>query len=378
MSEKSDGGLRRRKTDPPPDPCRQFTPSLDATLEQVVAMGASDLHITSGIQPTVRVSGILLPIPDTPVMTPEMTECFVTGTMTAEQLEEFEREGEIDFAFGRRGVGRYRVNAFRERGDVSAAMRRIPDRPIPLDTLGLPAIVSSFAQLSQGLVILTGPTGSGKSTTLAGLIDKINRERRVHIITIEDPIEYLHTHQMAIVQQRELGRDTNTFARALSSALREDPDVILIGEMRDPQTMAAAVSAAETGHLVFTTLHTNSAAQSVDRIIDMFAPHQQKQIRMQLAASLQAIVSQRLLPSIDGGLACVAEVLIATTAVRNLIRESKTHQLESVMPSGVKEGMVIFDVQLAELVRSQRISHEVAMTYCTDQQTFDTRLRAYP
>ena len=232
------------------------------------------------------------------------------------------------------------------------------------------------AWLKQGLVLVTGPSGSGKTTTLTAIIDKINRDRNVHVITIEDPIEYVHVHEKAIVQQRELGRDTSSFARALRSALREDPDVLLIGEMRDPETISATVSAAETGHLVFATLHTNSAAQSIERIIDAFPPHQQTQIRYQLAGSLQAVVSQRLVPLVKGGRVCVAEVLIVNAAVRNLVREGKTHQIESAMQSGIKEGMVIFDMRLAELVRMREVNREVALTYAMDPRSFDARLHA--
>jgi twitching motility protein PilT len=281
---------------------------------------------------------------------------------------------ELDFAFGRRALGRYRVNAFRERGDVSAALRRIPDQAPSLEALGMPRIIGTFAHLQQGLVLVTGPSGSGKSATLAAIIDKVNKERNVHVITIEDPVEYLHPHDQAIVQQREVGKDTTDFARALRSALREDPDVILIGEMRDLETISAAVSAAETGHLIFGTLHTNSAAGAIDRIIDAFPAHQQTQIRLQVAGSLQAVVSQRLLPLRKGGRVAVAEVLVANPAVRNLVREGKTHQLDSVMQSGIKDGMVIFDMRLAELVRERLVSQEVAMNYCMDPRSFGERL----
>ena len=374
MSESADARLRgRRSTDPAVDPSEQYV-SIEPLLQFVVNLKASDLHISAGIAPTVRVDGELSPIAGAPVLSAEMAARLVASIMSKDDRQAFERELELDFAFGRRGLGRYRVSAFRERGDVSAVLRRIPDKPLTLDELGLPKVLGTFADLKQGLVIVTGPSGSGKTTTLTAIIDKINRERNVHVITVEDPIEFVHVHDRAIVQQRELGKDTTSFALALRSALREDPDVLLIGEMRDPATISATVSAAETGHLVFATLHTNSAAQSIDRIIDVFPPHQQAQIRLQLASSLQAVVSQRLVPMAEGGRVCVAEVLIAYGAVRNLIREGKTHQLDSAMMSAVKDGMVIFDTRLAELVRQGRVTRDVGLMYCTDARSFESRL----
>jgi twitching motility protein PilT len=365
----------RRATDPHAGPVEECTPSIDSLLERVVEMGASDLHIATGIEPTVRVDGELITLSGTPIFTCEMAEHFIQSLMTISQWEEFQRELELDFSFGRRGLGRYRVGVFRERGDASAVLRTIPQRVLQLDELGLPRSVAEFAWLKQGLVLVTGPSGSGKTTTLTAIIDKINRERKVHIITIEDPIEYVHVHNEAIVRQREIGRDTTSFTRALRSSLREDPDVLLIGEMRDTETIAATVSAAETGHLVFATLHTNSAAQSIERIVDGFPPHQQSQIRYQLAGSLTGVISQRLIPTIDGGRVCVAEVLIVNGAVRNLIREGKTHQIASAMHSGLKEGMVIFDMHLAELVKNRRVHREVALGYAMDPASFESRLR---
>ena len=291
---------RRRATDPVAGSVQDITPSIDSLLEFVVKMNASDLHLAAGVAPTVRVDGELITVPDAPVFSSEMAEFIVQSMMSLNQWRTFEQELELDFSFGRRGLGRYRVGAFRERGDASAVLRRIPSRALPLDELGLPPSVAEFSRLKQGLVLVTGPSGSGKTTTLTAIIDKINRERNVHIITIEDPIEFVHRHERAIVQQRELGVDTTSFTRALRSAFRQDPDVLLIGEMRDPETIAATVSAAETGHLVFATLHTNSAAQSIDRIVDSFPPHQQAQIRYQLSGSLAGIVSQRLVPTLDG------------------------------------------------------------------------------
>ena len=364
----------RRATDSKSRGAKQNVPQIDSLLEFVVEMEASDLHLAAGMAPTVRVDGELSPIPDAPVLDAEMSQRLVASVMSAEQKEEFEQEWELDFSFGRRGLGRYRVSAFHERGDVAAVLRRIPDQPLQLDELGLPHIVGNLAMLKQGLVLVTGPSGAGKTTTLTAIIDKINRERNVHIITIEDPIEFVHANSRAIVQQREVGKDTTAFARAVRSALREDPDVLLIGEMRDLETIAATVSAAETGHLVFATLHTNSAPQSIDRIVDAFPPHQQTQIRLQLAETLQAVVSQRLVPMVDGRRVCVAEVLVVNDAIRNLVREGKTHQIESAMQIGRKEGMVVFDMRLADLVRQRRVSHEVAMAYCMDPRSFGSRL----
>ncbi|NTU71301.1 MAG: type IV pilus twitching motility protein PilT [Coriobacteriia bacterium] len=367
-------GRRRRSSDAKGSAADRKPPKIDDLLSFVVEAQASDLHISPGVPPTARIDGELVVMPDARILTPDMTATLVTGMMNDEQREAFERDLEIDFSFGRRGLGRYRVSAFHERGNASAALRRIPYEPPHLEDLGLPQAVGSFAGLKQGLVLVTGPSGSGKTTTLMAIIDKINTEHTAHIITIEDPIEFVHEHKRSIVQQREVGVDTHAFAPALRAALREDPDVLLIGEMRDPETISATVSAAETGHLVFATLHTNSAAQSIDRIIDAFPPHQQQQIRLQLASSLHAVVAQRLVPLIEGGRVCVAEVLIANGAVRNLVREGKTHQLETVMQSGLRDGMTIFDARLAELVRQRRVSREVARMHCMDSKSFDSRL----
>jgi twitching motility protein PilT len=366
---------RRRATDPPPDSdSLSFALEIDQLLEFVIETSASDLHITPGLPPMARIHGELVPIPEIPPLTPEMSSAFLDAIMTQEQRRIFDEERELDFSFGRRGLGRYRVNAFTERGDVAAAVRRIPVTPPTLEELGLPPVLREIAELRRGLVLVTGPAGSGKTTTLAALISQINSERTEHIITIEDPIEFVHRHQRSIVQQREVGRDTTEFARALRSALREDPDVLLIGEMRDLETIAAAVSAAETGHLVFATLHTNSAAQAVDRIIDVFPPDQQTQIRMQLSASLQAVLAQRLVPMIVGGRVCVMEVLLANEAMRNLIREGKTHQIDSAMQSGIKDGMIIFDMMLADLVRRGEVAGDVAVQYCNDPRSFGSRV----
>jgi len=366
---------RRRASDPPVDAsARSAALNVDLLLSYVQRVNASDLHLTPGIPPTVRVDGRLIPIPDAPVLTGEDTSVLLDAIASAEQRRTFDAEWELDCSFGRRELGRYRANAFMQSGDIAIALRRIPEMAPTLEELGLPPVLAELAQLQRGLVLVTGPTGSGKTTTLAALIRRINEERTEHIITIEDPIEFVHQHDHSIVQQREVGRDTTEFARALRSALREDPDVLLIGEMRDLETIAAAVSAAETGHLVFATLHTNSASQAVDRIIDVFPPGQQTQIRMQLSVSLQAVIAQRLVPRISGGRICVAEVLLANDAVRNLIREGKTHQMENTMQSGVKEGMVMFDMVLADFVRRGEIAKDVALHYSNDPRSFESRL----
>ncbi len=375
MREKPTPMHRRRRASDKKVVPDQPTPKIETLLEYMVATDASDLHIAAGVAPTARVQGELVTIPDVPILSSEMAEQIVHALMSPNQWVEFDREWELDFSFGRRGLGRYRVAAFRERGDASAVLRRVPSKVLQLEELGLPSSVGNFAWLRQGLVLVTGPSGSGKTATLTAIIDKINRERNTNIITIEDPIEYVHQHEHSIVRQRELGKDTTSFARAMRSALRENPDVLLIGEMRDPDTIAATVSAAETGHLVFATLHTNNAAQSIDRIVDSFPPHQQPQIRFQLAGSLAGIVSQRLVPQIKGGRVCVAEVLLANNAVRNLIREGKTHQVENVMQAGIKDGMVIFDMELAELVKQQRVTQDVAMMYAMDPLSFGERCK---
>jgi len=368
---------RRRATDDAPNGLvDEITPPIDALLEYVVRAKASDLHLAAGVVPTVRIDGELFAVPDTPVLSSEMAEHLVQSLMTLTQWEEFQREWELDFSFGRRGLGRYRVGAFRERGDSSAILRTIPPKALQLEELGLPRVLGEFAWLKQGLVLVTGPSGSGKTTTLTAIIDKINHDRTVHVITIEDPIEFIHHHDKAIVQQREVGKDTTSFSRALRSALREDPDVLLIGEMRDPETISATVSAAETGHLVFATLHANNSYHAMNRIISFYPLENRPTLLLDLSAALQAIVSQRLVPGMDGGRICVAEVLIVNGAVRNLIREGKAHQIESAMQSGIKEGMVIFDMRLAELVRTRMVSREVALTYCTDPRSFETRLHA--
>jgi len=348
-------------------------PPIEGMLAFLRAETASDLHLTVGLPPIARIEGRLVPVPGTPVLTPGMVASLVNGMMTEPKRRDFESDLEVDFSFAYANEGRFRVNVFHERGNPAAALRRIPDEPLLLQELGLPSGVAMLATLKRGLVLVTGPTGSGKTTTQAAIIDKINRERQEHIITIEDPIEFVHGHKQSIVQQREVGNDTAGFARALKSALREDPDVLLIGEMRDLETMAAAITAAETGHLVLATLHTTSAVQSIDRMIDVFPPHQQAQIRLQLSASLQAILAQRLVPLVDGTRACVCEFLVANDAVRNLIREGKTHLVPASMQSGVADGMVMFDPYLERLVRTGRLAFDIAITFASDPKGFKTR-----
>ena len=375
MSENSQSGAsRRRAGDVWHSAPGESELEIDKLFEFLIETDASDLHISVGLPPMARIDGELIPIPDTVVITPEMSWGLLHGIMSEEQRREFDSEWEIDFSVGRRGLGRYRVNAFMEKGQAAAAFRRIPDTPPTLEELRLPSVIADLTRLRRGLILITGPTGSGKTTTLAAMIHRINKERSEHIVTIEDPVEFLHQHDRSIVQQREVGRDTAHFARALRSALREDPDVILIGEMRDLETIAAAVSAAETGHLVLATLHTNSAVQAVDRIIDVFPPNQQTQIRAQLSASLEAVLAQRLVPLAAGGRVAVVEVLLANDAVRNLIREGKTHQIDTAMQSGVKDGMVLFDKVLADHVRRGDVAIEVALRYANDHRGFMRRI----
>jgi twitching motility protein PilT len=330
-------------------------------LLEVVDRRASDLHLTAGAPPTIRVRGRLTPIEGYAPLTPADTREVIYSILTAAQRQRLETDWQLDFAYAIPGQARFRVNAYFQRGALGAAFRLIPYEIAPLETLGLPAAVRELAGRPRGLVLVTGPTGSGKSTTLASLIDVINQEREEHIITIEDPIEFLHHHKRCIVNQRELGADAKGFADALKAALRQDPDVILVGEMRDVETIATAITAAETGHLVFATLHTQDAPQTIDRIIDVFPPSQQGQVRAQLSVALQGIVTQTLLPTADGAARCVAaEVLVPTPAVRNLIREAKTHQIYSVLQTGAQYGMQTMDASLAALVRGGRITRAVA------------------
>ena len=331
----------------------------DALME-VVARGASDLHLTAGSPPMVRVSGQLVAL-DYPPLTSQVTRETVYSILTSDQRQRLETDWQIDLAYSIPGRARFRVNAFFQRASISAALRLIPDSMPRLETLGLPPVLQDFTKKPRGFVLVTGPTGSGKSTSLAAMLDLINEQRSEHILTIEDPIEFLHTHKKCIVNQRELGGDAKSFALALKAALREDPDVILVGEMRDLETISTALTAAETGHLVFATLHTQDTAQTVDRVVDVFPPEQQHQVRVQLSVALEGIVTQQLVPRADGsGRVCATEVLVPTPAVRNLIREGKTHQIYSALQTGVSHGMQTMDTSLADLVRRQLITREMA------------------
>ncbi len=338
-------------------------------LVRVVDLGGSDLHLTAGVHPSVRTHGEIKPLTEFPVMNGSEIRRLIYAILTQKQRERFEEDHELDTSHSVPGVGRFRVNVFLQRDSMGCVMRVIPFRVVPFADLGLPESVLQFANLPRGLVLVTGPTGSGKSTTLASMIDVINTTRPQHIMTVEDPIEFLHEHKMAVVNQREVGEDTHSFAKALKHVLRQDPDVILVGEMRDLETISTALTAAETGHLVFATLHTQDAPQSVDRVIDVFSPHQQQQVRVQLASSLQGVVTQQLVPLPAGrGRAVAAEVLVATPAVRNLIREGKTHQIYSAMQAGGKYGMQTMDMSLAALVKSGKVSMEMALEKCANEE----------
>ena len=348
---------------------------IELLLEEVIKKKASDLHLQVGLPPILRVDGKLLPVPNAPVLTEELVENLIFAILDEDQKQILLKDKEFDFSFAFGDLGRFRVNAFHERGNLAAALRLIPNEIATIEQLGLPQIVSQFAAYPRGLVLVTGPTGSGKSTTQAAIIDKINSERAEHIITIEDPIEFTHKSKKSVIVQREVHYDTYSFSASLRSALREDPDVVLIGEMRDLETISAAITIAETGHLVFATLHTNSAAQSIDRMIDVFPPHQQPQIRAQLANILQAICSQRLIPAIGGGRIAAAEILVATPAVRNIIREGKAHQLEAVIQTGAEYGMQSMDKTLINLIHNGMITYDEAKNYAVDLEEFERMMR---
>jgi twitching motility protein PilT len=330
-------------------------------LTRMVEERASDVHLTAGAPPVMRVRGRIEPMEEYGKLSDQQTRDVVYSVLNDNQRKRFENNQQLDLAYAIPGVARFRVNCFFQRGSISAAFRRIPHEIPTLGELGLPTVLSEFARKQRGFVLFTGPTGSGKSTSLAALVDLINEERKEHILTIEDPIEFLHQHKGCIVNQREIGADAVDFALALKAALRQDPDVILVGEMRDMETIATALTAAETGHLVFATLHTQSTAQTVDRIIDVFPPAQQAQVRMQLSIALQGIVTQQLLPTADGsGRVVACEVLVPTPAVRNLIREGKTHQIYSTIQTSGAIGMQTMDSHLAQLVRAGRITPALA------------------
>jgi len=337
--------------------------TLRELLEQMLAMGASDLHLTAGSPPVIRIDGKLQKLQNTDVLTSDQTRKLAYSMLNEKQRLKFEQNWELDFSFGIEAMSRFRANMFMQRGNVAVALRQIPYKINSFEELGLPKVIADFARLPRGLVLVTGPTGSGKSTTLAAVIDKINCERAVHIITIEDPIEYLHRHQLALINQREVFSDTSSFARALKSALREDPDVVLIGEMRDLETIESALSISETGHLAFATLHTNSCAETINRIVDAFPSNQQEQIRVSLSFCLQAVVSQTLIPKVGGGRVMAMEIMVATPAVRAIIRDDKVHQLYSMIQSGQKYGMKTMNQSLAEVYQAGKISLNDAMNY---------------
>lgn len=348
---------------------------IDDMLRLVVEKGASDLHISVGIPPIIRVDGQLLPT-NYEKVTPQDSQRLIYDILTDEQIQRFETTYELDFSYTLGRLSRFRVNVYRDRGNVAMAFRVIPSRIPTIRELGLPPVLEELTRLPRGLILVTGPTGSGKSTTLAAMINQINSERSVHILTIEDPIEYLHTHRFSVINQREVGQDTKTFANALRAALREDPDVILVGEMRDLETMQMAVSAAETGHLVFATLHTNSAATSVERIVDSFPPGQQEQVRLQLSNNLQAILCQQLLPRANQpGRICAMEIMTASPAIRNLIRENKAHQITSMIQTSANLGMQTMDQSLRDLYVRGLITFELAMERAMNPPELEKMIR---
>ncbi len=348
------------------------------TIEEILKIAkeneASDVHITVGVPPKMRVRGELVDM-DFPRLLPVDTDILVKGMMNEAQIDILNEKGEVDFSFSMMSFGRFRVNAFHQRGSLAASLR-VVNSVIPRpESLGLPRSVVDLYKKKRGLVLVTGPTGSGKSTTLASIIDKINENLASHIITLEDPIEYLHQHKMSMVNQREMGTDSYSYANGLRAALREDPDVILVGEMRDLETISTAITAAETGHLVFSTLHTIGAASTIDRIIDVFPPYQQQQVRVQLSMVLEAVISQQLVPTADGKKRTAAfEVMIMNNAIKNLVREAKTFQIDSMIQTSRKQGMLTMDDALSELVLRGEITPEVALTYAQDRNAVRNRI----
>ncbi|HEU4397105.1 MAG TPA: type IV pilus twitching motility protein PilT [Actinomycetota bacterium] len=341
-------------------------------LERVLELGASDLHLTAGAKPTVRVHGALGQLEDFPVLMPNETQAMIYSILTQRQRERLEGELELDCAHALPGKARFRLNVYYQRDAIGAAFRLIPQEIKPLEELGIPPRVADMARLPRGFVLVTGPTGSGKSTTLASLVDLANRDRADHIMTVEDPIEFLHQHKRCLVNQREVGEDTKSFASALKHVLRQDPDIILVGELRDLETISIALTAAETGHLVYATLHTQDAPQTVERVVDVFPTNQQEQVRVQLAGALQGVVCQQLLPTADGsGRVVACEVMVATPAIRNLIRDGKTYQIYSAMQAGGRFGMQTMDQSLAGLVQRGYVSYELAVERCHHPDDFN-------
>ncbi|HEX9713223.1 MAG TPA: PilT/PilU family type 4a pilus ATPase [Actinomycetota bacterium] len=358
---------------PPPRPdVSDKDISMHELLERLIEEGGSDLHLTVSTQPTLRLRGELTQLHDYPVLQPAELRKMLYSILTQKQREQLEATLELDMAYSLPGRARFRINVYFQKDAIGAAIRLIPVEIKTLQDLGVPPRVAEFARLTRGLVLVTGPTGSGKSTTLAGVVDIANSERPDHILTVEDPIEFVHNHKRSLVNQREVGADTKGFANALRSALRQDPDIILVGEMRDLETISTALTAAETGHLVFATLHTQSAPEAIDRVIDVFPPHQQQQVRVQLAATVQGVVTQQLVKTKDGvGRALACEVMVATPAIRNLIREGKTHMIYSSMQAGGAHGMQTMDQSLGELVRTGKVAYELALERCHDVEDFN-------
>jgi twitching motility protein PilT len=351
---------------PPEDDIQVPVPEL---LGRLLDVGGSDLHLTGGTPPTVRVHGELERLNEYAPLTPRALQGMIYAILPQKMRERFEQELELDMSYSLPGRARFRVHVFMQRDAVGAVFRVIPFEIKNVVDLGLPSVAGDLARFPRGFVVVTGPTGSGKSTTLAAMVDVVNTERSGHIMTVEDPIEFLHKHKKCLVNQREIGADTHSFSSALKHVLRQDPDVILVGEMRDLETIATAITAAETGHLVFATLHTQDAPQTIDRIIDVFPPHQQQQVRVQLSTTLQGVVTQQLLPTTDGqGRVAAVEVMIATPGIRNLIREGKVHQVYSAMQAGGRYGMQTMDMSLASHVKAGRISQQVAFERCHDPE----------
>lgn len=348
--------------------------NLRELLQEMIDKKASDLHITAGIPPQLRIDGMIIPTSHD-VLSPEDTLRITYSVLNEEQQKRFERDHELDFSFGVKGLSRFRANVFLQRGVTSLAIRQIPFEILSFQELGLPPIVEKLAEKHKGLILVTGPTGCGKSTTLASIIDKVNRERKCHIITIEDPIEYIHQHKNCIVNQREVRADTDTFASALKHVLRQDPDVILIGEMRDLETMSAALTIAETGHLALATLHTNSTFESINRIVDAFPASQQAQVRAQLAFVLEGVITQQLIPRANGkGRVMCAEVMVCTSAIRATIRDDKVHQIYGLMQAGQKHGMQTMNQALFNAYINRQITHDEAMRRSTDPQELTNML----